>query len=551
MHRQLPYEPILPQAKDWPVVKMHQGLPDFLQEVSKKAVEDIWALHPDHTALRQELSRSLASEQERLQKKPWKVDSPEDYEFWSQILADLGQEQLSLPTILQKIVSRFAGEIAGGFSLWHYRLAQGTASYTLNRLLNPMKPRRLRTFTQIQAKLQEQIQLLGAVKEVRELSKQGTIVMVPTHCSHFDSVLIWWVIDLLGLPPFIYGAGRNLFNRQFFAYFMNKLGTYKVDRRRRNVAYLTTLKAYSTMALHWGCHSLFYPGGTRSRSGALESSLKLGLLGTAIEAQRMNYRKQGPTAPKIFIVPVTFSYHFVLEAPLLIRDYLAEQGEQGDQSQETDYTRIYKLFKFIKNIATKSSSIAVSIGQPLDVLGNPVDAGGHSYTEKGEEIIIYQELCGGDGQQESGQKIKEYTRKLGQAVVQSYYQNNDVLSSHLLAFVAFSLLRQQHADLSNQAFFQLPVEQLIIPYPDLEYTFAKIRKVILAWQASGQIRVADHLQEGSIAGMIIHGLTNLGVYHIRKPLLRNRVGDVTTQDLPTLFYYHNRLTGYGFEKYLE
>src|SRR3546814_15272144 len=56
-----------------------------------------------------------------------------------------------------------------------------------------------------------------------------------------------WVIHSLGLPAFIYGAGLNLFNRKIFAYFMNSLGAYKVDRRKKNLPYLETLKTYSTL----------------------------------------------------------------------------------------------------------------------------------------------------------------------------------------------------------------------------------------------------------------------------------------------------------------
>ena len=228
---------------------------------------------------------------------------------------------------MKDITRCYANEIAGGFNVWHYKLVQATASCTLSRLLSPVNPRRLRTLPQVRAKLQSQIPILGAINELRQLARLGTVVMVPTHCSHFDSILIGWVIETLGLQPFTYGAGLNLFNRQFFAYFMNKLGTYKVDRRKKDVAYLTTLKAYSSLSLHWKCNSLFYPGGTRSRTGALESSLKLGLLGTTIEAQQINYQVHGTNATKIFIVPVVFNYHFVLEAPFLMREYLAEQGD--------------------------------------------------------------------------------------------------------------------------------------------------------------------------------------------------------------------------------
>jgi len=79
-----------------------------------------------------------------------------------------------------------------------------------------------------------------------------------------------------------------------------------VDRRKKNMMYLETLKTYSKEAIQFGCHSLFFPGGTRSRSGIIESKLKLGLLSTAIEAQRANFQN-GITdvSGKIFIVPVT------------------------------------------------------------------------------------------------------------------------------------------------------------------------------------------------------------------------------------------------------
>lgn len=548
MHRRPKFDPILPQDKDWPIVKLDKTRKAFLQAVCDKAVQDIVALQADQVVLRQELSQFLVDDQERLQRKPWKVDAPDESVFWTQVIADLHQGEIDLSAILQQIVLRYASEIVGGFSTWHYQLAQGTASYILNRLLNPMKPRRPRTLSQIRAKLQEQIHILGAVKELRQLARRGTIVMVPTHCSHFDSVLVWWVIHTLGLPPFIYGAGLNLFNRQFFAYFMNKLGTYKIDRRKRNLAYLSTLKAYSTLALQRGCHSLFYPGGTRSRSGALETDLKLGLLGTAVEAQQLNYQMHGPTAPKLFIVPVVFNYHFVLEAPLLIRDYLAVQGEHN--RKESVYTKSYKLLKLIKTFATKSSGLAVSIGQPLDLLGNEVDEAGHGYDSQGARVDVYTYFCSRD-RQEASQRVKECSRKLGQAIVQSYHKNNCVFSSHLVAFTAFALMRQQHAALDLRALFQLPTDDLVLPYATLAHTFTRTRAAIIDLQAGGQIQVADHLKQGSIVDMITHGLANLGIYHHRRPLLRNRAGDIMTRDLRTLFYYHNRLTGYDLEKYIE
>jgi glycerol-3-phosphate O-acyltransferase len=54
------------------------------------------------------------------------------------------------------------------------------------------------------------------------------------------------------------------------------------------------LKEYSTVLLEHGYHSLFFPGGTRSRSGGVERRLKLGLLGTALAAYQNHLRGGQP-----------------------------------------------------------------------------------------------------------------------------------------------------------------------------------------------------------------------------------------------------------------
>jgi len=40
------------------------------------------------------------------------------------------------------------------------------------------------------------------------------------------------------------------------------------------------------------------------------------------------------------------------------------------------------------------------------------------------------------------------------------------------------------------------------------------------------------------------------MYHAKRPLIKNKKGDISTQDLNLLFYYHNRLVGYNLEKYV-
>ena len=204
----------------------------------------------------------------------------------------------------------------------------------------------------------ERLRIQGEIDALQKLSKKGTILLVPTHQSNIDSILIGYIIHLMRLPPFSYGAGLNLFSNPVFSYFMNNLGAYTVDRAKGNAIYKHTLKNYSTRILREGVHSIFFPGGGRARSGAVESKLKLGLLGTGLEAQIENYRA-GKENPNIFIVPMVMSYHFVLEASSLIEDYLVESGKHRFIPIEEDPWQIVKVLNFFWSLFTSQSGITV------------------------------------------------------------------------------------------------------------------------------------------------------------------------------------------------
>ncbi|MEL6358671.1 MAG: 1-acyl-sn-glycerol-3-phosphate acyltransferase, partial [Bacteroidota bacterium] len=500
------YLPILPKPQDWPVVQLNKARKAFVQAVVDETMQVLLAAHAEEEALRAMLIKTAGLELARAQKKAWKVDPAEEVAFWGHWVATLPEQSpTALPAILREIIRHYAQGIAGKFRMTHYHLAQRTATYTLTRLLNPVSLKRVRSPWHRRTRLQEKIHITGAIDRLRALARVGTIVMVPTHFSHLDSLLLGWVTHTLGLPHFIYGAGLNLFNNRFFAHFLNNLGTYKIDRRRKNLSYLTTLKAYARLALERGCHSLFYPGGTRSRSGALEQQLKLGLLSTAFEAQQHNYARHGPAGRKLFVVPVVLSYHCVLEAPPLIKSYLAAQGIRAPR-QRARRALPQKLWSWADSFLTKGSSIVVSIGDAMDLMGNRVDEAGHSYNAQGALVDTYQHFLASASGEGNAQHEAD-TRALSQAIVAAYVKANCILTSHVLAFVAFSLFRQQHADLSLQALLQLAPAKLVIPYARLEATFSQLHKGLLQLQQVGQVRLEPMLEGTDLTAIVQHGLS--------------------------------------------
>ncbi len=549
------YKPILEGIPDWPVYQLSKNRKEFLEEVTQKSIERVKLLRPTRKKLIDELEATVFREQNRLKRNRWRVDPPDESRFWSGIKAELVElsskatDEVSKAEedILYRIVHRYAHEIAGNFKPSKYKVAREITKFWFSRLLNGARIKKFGGFFRSKYTLRDKIHVVGKVKLLRKLARQGTVVMVPTHFSNLDSILIGWIIHSLGLPAFIYGAGLNLFNIKIFAYFMNSLGAYKVDRRKKNLPYLETLKMYSTLALQKGAHSLFFPGGTRSRSGMIEKQLKLGLLSTSIEAQR-NLFMEDPSdnVRKIFVVPVTLNYHFVLEAPDLIEDYLQVKG-QDRYFPEQDKYGSFQLLRFMFKFFTKGSNISVSIGPALDVMGNYVDEEGRSLDAHGRVINARDYFMSNGVVTEDHQREDEYTRMLSQRIVSEYHRINRVFASHLVAFVAFQMWLKKHPKLDLFSFLRLPEEELELDYQEFRATFKRVRKEIYRMKDEGKVNHATHLK-GKADLVIRHGLDNVGIFHLNRPLLLNKKGNIVTQDLSLLYYYQNRLVGYDLEK---
>lgn len=548
------YPELFPNKSDWPIVRLSTDRKSFIDEVTNEAYEHL-KLNRKGT-VREEIEMTIHREKLRMKSNPWKVDPRDEHVYWNgvqQRLLDIDVEdkekaRIQEEIILKEIITRYSDEIAGSFKNSAYQFAQKFITFGFARLLNAARVKGLLSLFSRQLDLDDKLHVVGETEHIRSLAKKGTVVMVPTHFSNMDSILIGWAIQYLGLPPFIYGAGLNLFNIKVLAYFMNSLGAYKVDRRKKNAIYLETLKTYSRVAIQKGCHSLFFPGGTRSRSGQIESSLKLGLLSTAIEAQRELYQKaaEGEEVRKVFIVPAVINYHFTLEAPSLIREHLKRTGRERYYVEADEFSTSYKISTFMFKFFTKGSDISVNIGRGMDILGNYVDDEGNSFDKNGNPIntrdyFLREKQITFDAQREN-----EYVRVLAGRVVQEYHKYNRVFASHLVAFTAFKMLERKHPKLDLYHVLRLPDEDLVLDYEDFKNNFKTLRAQINKLHKKGMIDMSNHMKKKA-EDAIKDGLENVGLYHDQRPLVRK--GDsIIINDTNTLYYYHNRMNGYGLEK---
>lgn len=546
------YKPIEPKSRRWPVVQLSRNRKEFINEVIQQSIEKIRREKDGSGEIREEIEAALYREKLRIKSNPWKVDPPDDYKYWEKIknyLVELSNTSEKKPSVsedelLRIIITRYANEISGNFKPSRYRLTRSIVKFGFSRLLNVSRVKGMFGIFKSAYTLNDKIQIFGKIGKLRKLAKEGTVVMVPTHFSNLDSILIGWIIHVLGLPPFIYGAGLNLFNIKIIAYFMNSLGAYKVDRRKKNYLYIETLKMYSHIALRKGAHSLFFPGGTRSRSGHIEKKLKRGLLGTAIEAQR-SMLKDGIVSNKIYVVPVVLNYNFVFEAPALINEHLKITGQERYYKEKDEFSTSYRIIKFLIKFFSKGSNISVSIGKPMDVFGNFVNKNGDSINNHGKVIDIRDYFTTEGKIVEDSQREEEYTRMLSYKIVEEYHRSNRVFASHLAAFTAFRYWEEQYPRLDLFSFLRLPPEDLEIDLEVFKVEFEKRLQQVRQLKSEKRIKMASHLSK-PIDDLIVFGINNLGLFHLKRPLMI-RKGKVISQNLITLYYYHNRLDGYDFE----
>jgi len=138
---------------------------------------------------------------------------------------------------------------------------------------------------------------------------------------------------------------------------------------------------------------------------------------------------------------------------------------------------------------------------------------------------------------------------LSKKIVAQYSKIARVFSSHLIAFVAFEIINKHNKKLDLFSLLRLPEEDLVISYNEFRSTCQKIKNKIEERIKEGRMSQAEHMED-SIDDIIDHGLLNLGMYHSKRPLIKTDDGNITTMDMNLLYFYRNRLDGYGLEKHI-
>ena len=468
-----------------------------------------------------------------------------DASFWKKVKYDLihSSSDSSYQDILKKIINHYNREISSSFNKTIYSITSIINPWFFSWILNISTRRKFLPFYMDQ-KINSKILIKGEKELIKKLSNKGTIILVSTHQSHIDSILISYIVSLMGLPPFSYGAGFNLFTNYFISFILKNIGTYSIDIKKRNSIYKSVLKNYSTQMLIEGIHSVFFPGGSRVRSGAIENKLKLGLLGTGVRAQTQNYMNNSEK-PNVYIVPMVLSYHYVIEANKLIEEFFERTSHRSFMGNFVeDSLSIRKVINFLWKFCSVESPITARIGRPLDIFGNTVDDRGNSIGPNSTIIDPKKWLTTCGRLCESKKRDNEYTKELGKKIIDRFYETNTVLSSHAVSFNYLFLLRKKHSNLDIYQFIRLSYSQKFISINDFEKNAHLLEKELFSLKEKGRLNLSEEFYSDKNMKWIHHGIKKLEVLH-RNSVIKKEGNNLYSDNLLLLYYYRNRLSGYG------
>ncbi|HSN83215.1 MAG TPA: 1-acyl-sn-glycerol-3-phosphate acyltransferase [Polyangiales bacterium] len=532
-------KPYVPRPSDPSIFWFNAERDDIVSDVVNRICN---AHEHDRARLEMALNDAAFHEIRRLEKQR-DEEARDRLGYWRGMIRRIGKmDDTEQKRVLHTIVTDMARDVAGNFDPRVYRFARRAVP---RLIAGVMEPRRL-TKDLISGSpevLGRVLQVQGDVEGLRRLQPEGSLVFVPTHSSNLDSIVLAQALEISGLPPVIYGAGKNLFTNPIISFFMHNLGAYRVDRRIRVGLYKDILKLYSQVMIERGYHSLFFPGGTRSRSGMIEGHLKLGLLGSAVEAFSTN-RVRHVNRP-VWFVPTTINYALVLEAETLIKDWLTEEGQARYIIEDDEFSRIDRWIAFFRKVVGMRGACIIRFGEPIDPFGNRVDKNGQSLTPTGRVIDP------GGYVERRGTPVLDtvrdcaYTRELGEVLAKRYEQDTVLMSTQVVAHVLFRHLVRSTPGMDLFTRIRLRGE-ISLDCDSLCQDLGATRDRICELEAQGRIRTSDVVKDDSPNDLLDRALAFWNGYHDSTAAALEG-GRVVIHDPSLLLYYQNRLVTFAEE----
>lgn len=186
--------------------------------------------------------------------------------------------------------------------------------------------------------------------EVAEAAKRNPIVLVPSHRSYFDFLILSWLFYQNYLvPPHIAARENMAFGP--FGFLFRRMGAFFLRRSFDDPLYKEVFRAYVAFLVREGFTQEFFIEGGRSRTGKMLAP-RLGMLGWDVDAFLEGRRRD------LFFVPIAISYERLVEESGMV-----EELAGGQKTKES----VWGLLRARKYLRRRFGSVHVSFGEPISL----------------------------------------------------------------------------------------------------------------------------------------------------------------------------------------
>ncbi len=248
--------------------------------------------------------------------------------------ADRLREEVVRSPKLQKIIHDMAGEGKAERTLMTARALSMVREMEATLDMNAIPPID-RALSEVVERMYQSVDVDKAgIERLRDAQKDGTLVLLPSHKSHVDYLMLSQIFYRNHMPLPLIAAGDNLsffplgpLFRRAGAFFIRR--SFKGDR-----LYMAVVDAYVRRLIKDGWSVEFFLEGGRSRTGKLLPP-KVGLLSMVVEAAI------GVTGKKVYFCPISIGYERFVEE----QSFVAEMS--GGEKKGEDALGLLKTMNLI------------------------------------------------------------------------------------------------------------------------------------------------------------------------------------------------------------
>jgi glycerol-3-phosphate O-acyltransferase len=324
--------------------------------------------------------------------------------------AEAGDSRTKRERTTQK-ARKYAQEIAAHISYPTVRVVERFLGWVWNRIYDGIE--------------------LAHVDRLHDIARDHEVVYVPCHRSHFDYLLLSYIVYHQGLSLPHVAAGVNL-NMPIIGAILRRGGAFYLRRSfKGNRLYAAVFNAYLRQILVRGHSIEYFVEGGRSRTGRLLAP-KGGML-----AMTVSSFIREPRLPVVF-VPVYFGYEKLIEGD----SFISELG--GAQKQKET---LFGLISSVKSLRENFGKVYVNIGEPIPL-------------EPLLDSIHADWRISGDNEQERPPWVGEVIDELGDAIMDGINAAAAVTPISLLAYALLATPKQSMGELELHRQLALSVKLL-------------------------------------------------------------------------------------------